>query len=307
MDDGTSSAASVALGASARDPCLVCGSDDPQLLYAPTYNGTVDEAADYFLAHRRATAHGAIQRCRSCGFVFTSPRFSSEEYDRIYSGIGGSEDPAFAVAKRARFRRLAGLVRRYAAEGGDFLDFGCGDGTFLTVLNEPRGQGFEVGAPGQRAAGPSRITLGSWASFAGSPACPPASLDYLTAIDVLEHLPRLEEDIDLIRTVLKPGGLLFASVPNIESFVARAMGERWNMILLEHLWYFSPATFARLMDRLGFERIAVHGVPFDAPVAHVATRIAQTFGMKGAFEAGPLSRLVVPAPAGLMLGVFRRR
>jgi hypothetical protein len=42
--------------------------------------------------------------------------------------------------------------------------------------------------------------------------------------------------------VLKTGGHLFVTVPNSESFVARAMGKRWNMLLLEHLWYFSPKT-----------------------------------------------------------------
>lgn len=307
MDSRSPAAAGVALRDSRRDPCLVCGGDNLEPLYASTYKGSVDEAGEYFLAHRRATAHGAIRRCRDCGFVFTSPRFAAEDYDRIYSGIESHEEPSFLIAKHARFRRLANIVRRYAVARGDFLDFGCGDGAFLEVLNDPRGRGFEVGAPGQRLAGPSRITLGDWASFAGGPACPPGSLDYLTAIDVLEHLPRLEEDIDRIRTVLKPGGLLFASVPNIRSVVAQLMGERWNMILLEHLWYFSPATLARLMDRLGFEQVAIRGVPFDAPVAHVATRLAQTFGMKGVFKTGPLSRMVVPTPAGLMLGVYRRR
>jgi hypothetical protein len=175
------------------------------------------------------------------------------------------------------------------------------------MSDDPRGRGFEVGPPGRRSAGRSEIVLGNWASFAGSPDCPAQSLDYLTAFDVLEHLPRIEEDLALIHTVLKPGALLFASVPNIDSVVAKLMGERWNMILLEHLWYFSPVTLARFMQRSGFEQIEVGGVPFDAPVAHVATRLAQTFGMKGAFSAGPLSRMVVPTPAGIMLGVYRRR
>ena len=291
------------------DPCLICGGEDLQLVYPSTYRGTVDEAADYFLAHRRATAHGDIRRCRSCGFVFTSPRFTPAEYDRIYSGIRAPDelDPAFQVAKIARFRRLDSIVRKHAGQGGDFLDLGCGDGAFLAFKDDPRGRGFEVGAPGRRQVGRCEVILGDWASFAGSVDCPPQSLDYLTAFDVLEHLSQIEEDIERIRTVLKPGGLLFASVPNIDSLIAKAMGGRWNMILLEHLWYFSPATLARLMKRLGFEQIETRNVPFDAPMAHVATRHAQTFGMKGVLAAGPLSRMVLPAPAGIMLGVFRRR
>jgi hypothetical protein len=126
------------------------------------------------------------------------------------------------------------------------------------------------------------------------------------AFDVLEHLPDIERDVSLIRTVLRPDGPFFASVPDIASLVARAMGSRWNMILLEHLWYFSPDTYRRMMADLGFEMLHVRQVPFDAPLAHIATRLAQTFGMKGAFQAGPLSRAVLPTPAGIMLGVFRK-
>jgi hypothetical protein len=40
--------------------------------------------------------------------------------------------------------------------------------------------------------------------------------------------------------------------------------------------------------------------------AHIATRLAQTFGMRGIFSAGPISRLVLPTPAGIMHGVFRK-
>jgi SAM-dependent methyltransferase len=291
------------------EACVVCGGGEHQVAYASTFHGTVDEAAEYFLAHRRMTAHGQIRRCRGCGFVFTSPRFSPEEYDRIYSGIRAPEflDPAFHDAKVARFRRLTSIVGRHAGRGDAFLDFGCGDGSFLEVNDDPRGRGFEVGAPGRTWVGASEIILGQWASFAGSPDCPPDSLDYITAFDVLEHLPRLEEDLSLIRTVLKPRGLLFASVPNIDSLVAKLMAGRWNMLLLEHLWYFSPRTLARLLDRIGFEQVEVRHVPFDAPLAHVNTRIAQTFGMKGVFDTGPLSRMIIPAPAGIMLGVYRKR
>jgi hypothetical protein len=123
---------------------------------------------------------------------------------------------------------------------------------------------------------------------------------------VLEHLPRIEEDVALIRTVLKPGGLFFASVPNVESLVAKAMRKHWNMLLLEHLWYFSPTTLERLMARHGFECLATRSLPYDAPIAHIATRLAQSVGMKGVFGVGPISRAVLPTPAGIMLGVFRK-
>jgi len=153
--------------------------------------------------------------------------------------------------------------------------------------------------------GRCEIVTGDWATVAGS-RFPPAAFDFVVAFDVLEHLPRIGEDLALIRTVLRNGGHFFVSVPNSESFVARVMGKHWNMLLLEHLWYFSPKTLERMMARYGFTLLAIQSVPYDAPIAHLATRLAQTFGMKGTFKGGPISRLVLPIPAGIMLSVFRK-
>jgi putative flippase GtrA/SAM-dependent methyltransferase len=297
-----------AYGGRQADPCLVCGSPARRLLFAGTYAGSVESASGYFLANRTATAHGPIVRCEGCGFVFTSPRFSPSDYDRIYKAIEPAPvDAGSENAKAARFRRLAAIVRRYQPHEAPFLDFGCGDGSFLRLYGSPAGRGFEIGSGGTRMAGPCEIVTGDWADLAGSAVFPPASFEFIVAFDVLEHLPRIEEDVARIRTLLKPGGLFFASVPNIGSAVATAMGKRWNMLLLEHLWYFSPATFERFMARLGFEMIAVRAVPFDASMAHLATRLAQTFGMKGTFRSGPVSRIVLPVSAGIMLGVFKAR
>jgi 2-polyprenyl-3-methyl-5-hydroxy-6-metoxy-1,4-benzoquinol methylase len=294
-------------GSCAPDPCLICGSLAKQPLYPATYAGSIEEAATYFLANRTATAHGPIVRCRDCGFVFTSPRFANSEYDRIYREVRSPADldPSFETAKAARFRRLAAIVRKFRPREAPFLDFGCGDGGFLRQFNSPGGRGFEIGTEGRRTAGRCEIVTGDWATIAGS-RFRPAAFDFVVAFDVLEHLPRIGEDLALIRTVLKIGGHLFVSVPNIESFVARVMGKHWNMLLLEHLWYFSPKTLERMMARYGFTLLAIQSVPYDAPIAHIATRLAQTFGMRGTFKGGPISRLVLPMPAGIMLGVFRK-
>jgi SAM-dependent methyltransferase len=290
------------------DPCLICGGLAKVPLYQPTYFEPIENAPSYFLAHRSLTAHGPIVRCRDCGFVYTSPRFADSIYDRIYKAVRPPEnlDPSFRAATDARFRRLAEIVRKFQPREASFLDFGCGDGAFLHLFDSAQGRGFEVGPEGRRTAGRCEIVTGDWGKVANSRVMPSAAFDFVVAFDVLEHLPRINEDLALIRSVLKPGGLFFASVPNIESVAARVMGKHWNMLLLEHLWYFSPKTLDRFMAGHGFCRLSVQSVPFDAPIAHIATRIAQAHGMAGAFRVGPVSRLVLPVPAGVMLGVFRR-
>jgi SAM-dependent methyltransferase len=287
--------------------CIVCGGHSVSERYRSTFGGTADDAARYFLAHREATAHGLIVACDECGFVFTADRFSSAEYDRIYGNIRRPErvEPAFASAADARFRRLATLVRRYAPAGGRFVDFGCGDGRFLSIFDDANGRGFEVGSPRRMMVGRSEVIVGQWSSFAASANCPPGSLDFVTAFDVLEHLPLIASDVALVRQVLKPEGLFIATVPNVASTAARVLGGRWGMLLLEHLWYFSPTTLRRFMAQAGFETVDIRSVPFDAPLTHVATRLAQSFGTTGSLLGSLRFQPVLPVPAGIMLGVFR--
>jgi SAM-dependent methyltransferase len=159
-----------------------------------------------------------------CGF--TSPRFSEADYDRIYKAIRPPKDldPSFDAAKIGRFTRLAAIVRKFQPLDVPFVDFGCGDGSFLHVFDSPAGRGFEIGAEGKRTVGRCEIVTGNWAEAAGSSAFPPESFDFVVAFDVLGHLPRIVADLSLIRTLLKPGGLFFVSVPNVESAVAKMLG-----------------------------------------------------------------------------------
>jgi hypothetical protein len=288
------------------DPCIVCFCSKTTLLYPPTFRGTMSDVPRHFLAHRTATARGPIVKCGNCGFVFTSPRFVPSEYDEIYSSIPKPHEGLveFDAAKAARFERLASIVRQHSQRGA-FIDFGCGDGAFLQRMDDPAGKGFEIGPPGHRAAGRSEIITGDWATFAESSDAPSHALEFITAFDVLEHLPRIGQDVGIIRSMLKPGGLLFVTVPNVESWAARLMGERWNMLLLEHLWYFSPTTLTAFLSKHRFAEVQLRSLPYDAPLAHIINRTGQSFGMRFSQVPKGITRMVLPVPAGILLGIYQ--
>jgi hypothetical protein len=188
------------------------------------------------------------------------------------------------------------------------MDFGCGDGSFLRVAGGSSGIGFEVGEPGMRI-GPNgnNILSGRFYDLAGTAAVPWESQAFVTAFDVLEHLPALPREVDLIRRIIQPGGLLFITVPDVGSLMARAARGRWNMLLLEHLWYFSSATLDEFLTRAGFLPLAHSSVPYDASIGHVAKRLGESFGLSGTSLPTWLRDIVVPVPAGVIFGAYRRK
>jgi SAM-dependent methyltransferase len=278
--------------------CLVCDGTSFVECYKATFDGDWHDAVPYFLTGRIKAVHGRVVRCRDCGFLFTSPQFTAEEYARIYSAVTthGSSNPL-----RARFSALARLVRE-TESGGRFLDFGCGSGAFLDAMPGYDATGFEVAAdvPGGVVRRGRLVTGDILADTLASTELAPASFDFIVAWDVLEHLAVPMEQMQRLGTLLKPGGRLYLTVPNCASRVARLSGGKWNMLLLEHLWYFDPVTIARFLQRCGFRLDKIKPVGYPVDLATVFQRARQIYGDWVPPAPALLAKFIVTLPVGMM-------
>jgi 2-polyprenyl-3-methyl-5-hydroxy-6-metoxy-1,4-benzoquinol methylase len=286
--------------------CPVCGHHEFRELFASNYSGTVDQAAAYFLTDRAKAVHGRIVRCGRCSFVLTSPQYGPEQYDQLYREVAKVERPVGRTrAVSARYQRLAERVGGYVKDGR-FLDFGCGDGHFLDHMPQFQAVGLELrsGVASGTNASDGRIIVGELEPAVMGGLLKPASFDFITTWDVLEHLPMLTRDVGRLRGLLKPGGWLFCSVPNVASLAAKLSGERWNCYLLEHLWYFSPATLSAFFERQGFATHTVRPFLFPADVATLASRVEQTYGLRLPVP-NAIAAWTLPLPAGVMFGAFQ--
>jgi SAM-dependent methyltransferase len=285
--------------------CLVCKGGRFSEYARSTFSGSVHDASKYFLANRRGVVHGGIVECRACGFKFTNPQFNARDYDDIYKDAPRSTI-SMETADARRFRRLAKYVRQDVGNRQRFLDFGCGRGGFLAAMNDPAGHGFEVGAPSKFMAGASTVTTGRFFDLVGPEPFTDEAFDFITAFDVFEHLPDLADYVDVLSRLLIPKGRLIVTVPDGSSWNARLSGRRWNMYLLEHLWYFDQKTLNTFMNGRGFRQISHRSVPYDASLAHLARRVGQTYGAFSPSLAKLLPEFVIPVPIGVMYSVFEK-
>lgn len=82
---------------------------------------------------------------------------------------------------------------------------------------------------------------------------PARSIEFITAFNVLEHLPK-DEILPLlsqVRRVLTPGGTLVLMVPNAVSPFG-GMTRHWDMT---HEWAFTPSNFRQLVPLAGFDPV----------------------------------------------------
>ena len=98
----------------------------------------------------------------------------------------------------------------------------------------------------------------------------PDGFGAVLAADTLEHLTRPEQMLRLVHDCLPPGGLLFASVPNVANLYVRLnllvgrfdYAER-GILDRTHLHFFTRRSFRRMVERAGFvvEREGVSTIP----------------------------------------------
>src|SRR5262249_53776586 len=86
---------------------------------------------------------------------------------------------------------------------------------------------------------------------------PPGHFDLVTAIHVVDHLVDVNEFLSRVREDLRPGGIVLAVVHDVESVLARVLGERFPPYNLYHHYFFSKRTLRLLFERAGFDVVDV--------------------------------------------------
>lgn len=162
-------------------------------------------------------------------------------------------------------RLLAALARRRLSArqrqrwlpfvpGGRLLDVGCGAGRYLVQM---RGlgwnvEGLDASDPAARAVR-ERTGIHVHVGTLPHPALAAASFDAVTLWASLEHVHQPRTTLEAAGRLLKPGGVLALSVPNLASWSFATFGAGWyGLDLPRHLTHFTPTTLADLARRAGF-------------------------------------------------------
>jgi len=205
-----------------------------------------------------------IYRCGGCGLGRTEPFPSAEEipslYPDDYSGDVEQTVQAYLEGKlkgtsswRAETEKVR-LLESYIGEGR-ILDVGCAEGKFLWALNPRRWDrvGLEFN-PGTIRTAARRISRVSYIhGDLSSPLLEIGSFDAVTFWHVLEHLPDPVSALARSVELLKPGGILIVSLPNLDSLQAEIFGSFWYAFddVPRHLYHFTPSSLRLLLEKAG--------------------------------------------------------
>jgi len=197
------------------------------------------------------------KRCTRCGHVFTEGYFSDEALKLIFSRTHEHQQAGVDLEQRRYVSaRIVEKVLPYASSG-TWLDVGFGNASLLFTAQEYgfTPLGLDLRAENVKAI----IALGieayckDIADLSTDSACTVISM-----ADVLEHAPYPKKTLQAARRLLSDTGVLFISLPNMESMLWKAMDRQranpyWAEI--EHFHNFGRSRLYALLREMGFEPV----------------------------------------------------
>jgi 2-polyprenyl-3-methyl-5-hydroxy-6-metoxy-1,4-benzoquinol methylase len=233
--------------------------------------------------HGRTTSY-EIVKCQNCALAWLNHPPAAEEMSQHY---GSDYDRAIATIGEAapdRWNSRCETLAKYK-DGGRILDLGCSSGSFLSSLPLGRWElhGIEMSAEVARRA-EARCGVKVFVGDILDAQFPSQHFDAITCLHVFEHLYQPKEVLARVANWLKPGGVFFALMPNIESAGFRFFRSYWYALELpRHLFHFSPQSLTRLADSAGLRVLSLkteREIFFEHSARYVLNDLAKRAGVK---------------------------
>ena len=247
--------------------CLVCGG---------TLLGITRRAYDAKFGIKKAYN---LAQCAQCSLVQLSAPPSLNKLETLYEkyyNFGGEKDTVYTLFRE--WFLSSTLYRFWISLDGDFsfhrckgngrlLDIGCNEGRGLSIFRkngfDPEGLELnEVAAQRSRAKGLTVHTK-LLETFK-----PENLYDVVVLSNVIEHLLDPKAMLNHVNRILKAGGEIWTSCPNVNSWQRKLFGRYWiNWHVPFHIVHFSQKNLTNILKETGFE---IQEIRQESPALWVA-------------------------------------
>jgi SAM-dependent methyltransferase len=236
--------------------CYLCSADDYTVLF-PGSDPSVQLSAEH-IAARQGSINKTFSynwvRCKNCGLVYANPIPDANSLVYLYAksdqGNYAHENDNLVLTYGRYLDHYADHISKF----GTALDVGAGNGFFLSKLTSC---GFKtvIGIePSARACASAprgirpllRNTMFKENDFM------PASVDFISCFQTLEHINRPDLLLESFSKVLVQEGLIYCVAHNFGTLGVRMLGARHPIVNAGHLTLFDKKTawkmFAKYFD-----------------------------------------------------------
>lgn len=153
-------------------------------------------------------------------------------------------EKVYQRVKKITLSQKVKLINNYSQERKTILDIGCGTGEFLSTAKTDNWNtiGVELSTQAREIAIKKNLTI-----YKSLESITNQKFNIITLWHVLEHLPNLDKQINLIENLLEENGTLIIAVPNYKSHDAQYYRQYWAAYdTPRHLWHFSKTSITKI-------------------------------------------------------------
>ncbi len=200
----------------------------------------------------------------------TSPRPKDEDLSQYYesteyishtSKANNLVNTLYLIARYFTLRQKRKLAQRLVPQKGKLLDIGCGTGDFLQSCLQDNWNCTGV-EPGRQ---PREIAASKGINTFEELSQVKEKYQLITLWHVLEHVPDLNQTLNIIHKLLDEKGVLLIAVPNHLSYDAKIYKAHWaGYDVPRHLWHFNQQSMERILQNNHFKLQQILPMKLDA-------------------------------------------
>lgn len=204
-----------------------------------------------------------LYRCSQCQLVQVTIKPTCEQLIEIYSKSYFSHSKYIDIKTLYKeYDRRLDILKKYLADNSKILDFGCAQADFIEfAADKYQFWGYDFShyaiqkGKKKNSINPDKLYSGNEFDSLYRKVL----FDAIVLWDVIEHLWDIEIVIEKLIFILKPGGYIFISTPNIDANISKILRKYWAfMTPPEHLSFFTRKTFTYISIRYNLKLLEWH-------------------------------------------------
>ncbi|MBF0614205.1 MAG: class I SAM-dependent methyltransferase [Magnetococcales bacterium] len=289
--------------------CVLCACGRDQELYPARLRSASFTPYAFSARRNRVREHYRLVRCTGCGLVRSDPVLPEGTLNTLYTEsafLFSKEEPYAAAAYE---RLLKNILERHIPNGVEsLLEIGSSTGFFLERARQMGIRqlcGFEPSADCVALA-PSTIRPSIIQSPFALAHIPDQKFDLACGMHVVDHLPDPVTVFTEVAQCLRSRGHLLLVCHDVGSLSVKLLGGHNPIFDVEHIYLFSQKTIALLLDKCGFEPLAIGSLPNTYPLGYW---MRLTPGVRHLVDWLPdgLTRIPVTLHAGNLYALGRKK
>jgi SAM-dependent methyltransferase len=210
--------------------------------------------------------------------IYDNSYFQGKQKDG-YSDYPGSE-----LVLRKEFRKSIRKLLEFTNPGGRLLEIGSAYGFFLLeAVKYFEATGLEISEVASAYARGRGLNIIN-STINEEILSTTGKFDVLVLLDVIEHLQDPYNNLKLLISHLRPGGIIFITTGDLSSIFAQLSGKKWRLLTPpQHLFFFTKISLTKLLYSLNVEVLEVNYPWKNVPLGLVFYQITRRIGLNPSF------------------------